>query len=56
MYLSTLRSYVKAIGGELELVVKLPERPALRLLRLSDALHKPHIASTSQTKRRKRSA
>jgi hypothetical protein len=42
MYLSTLRSYVKAIGGELELVVKLPERPALRLLRLSDALHKSH--------------
>lgn len=56
MYLSTLRSYVKAIGGELELVVKLPERPALRLLRLSDALHKPRIASTSQTKRRKQSA
>src|SRR5437762_12289250 len=24
MYLSTLRSYVEAVGGELELVVKLP--------------------------------
>ena len=31
MYLSTLRSYVEAIGGELELTVKLPERPALRI-------------------------
>src|SRR3979490_1131205 len=31
MYLSTLRSYVEAIGGELDLVVRLPSRPALRL-------------------------
>lgn len=31
MYLSTLRSYVEAIGGELELTVKLPERPVLRI-------------------------
>ena len=38
MYLSTLRSYVSAIGGELELVVKLPHRPELRLHRLGDAL------------------
>jgi hypothetical protein len=26
MYLSTLRNYIEAIGGELELVVKLPKR------------------------------
>ena len=32
MYLSTLRAYVEAIGGELELVVKLRKRPILRLL------------------------
>jgi DNA-binding XRE family transcriptional regulator len=38
MYLSTLRSYVEAIGGELELFVKLPKRPALRLRRLGEAL------------------
>lgn len=37
MYLSTLRSYVQAIGGELDLVVRLPKRPALRLQHLSDA-------------------
>jgi hypothetical protein len=40
MYLSTLRSYVEAIGGELELVVKLPERPALRLQHFGDALER----------------
>lgn len=38
MYLSTLRSYVEAVGGELELVVKLPRRPALRLHQLGDVL------------------
>ena len=38
MYLSTLRAYVEAIGGELELVVRLQERPALRVYQLGDAL------------------
>lgn len=38
MYLSTLRSYIQAIGGELELVIKLPSRPALRLHQLGDVL------------------
>ena len=38
MYLSTLRGYVEAIGGELELVVRLTERPVVRLYRLGDAL------------------
>jgi Helix-turn-helix domain len=42
MYLSTLRSYVEAIGGQLELIVKLPKRPALRIHRLGEALaHAP---------------
>ena len=36
MYLSTLRSYIEAIGGQLELVVRLPERPVLRLQHLGD--------------------
>jgi DNA-binding XRE family transcriptional regulator len=31
MYLSTLRDYVRAVGGELELRVKLPGRRALTL-------------------------
>lgn len=29
MHLSTLRNYVEAVGGELELTVRLPKRPAL---------------------------
>lgn len=36
MYLSTLRSYVEAIGGQLDLVVRLPSRPPIRLERLGD--------------------
>lgn len=36
MYLSTLRDYVNAVGGELELVVRLPKHRALRLNRLGD--------------------
>jgi DNA-binding XRE family transcriptional regulator len=36
MYLSTLRSYVEAIGGKLELTVKLPAHPTLRLQSLGD--------------------
>jgi hypothetical protein len=41
MYLSTLRSYVEAIGGELDLVIRLPARRAMRLHRLGDALSGP---------------
>ena len=36
MYLSTLRSYVEAIGGELDLIVRLPSRAPLRIERLGD--------------------
>ena len=36
MYLSTLRSYVEAIGGKLELTVKLPSHPAFHLHSLGD--------------------
>ncbi|AFK52171.1 DNA-binding protein [Tistrella mobilis KA081020-065] len=36
MYLSTLRNYIEAIGGELELTVRLPDQPPLRLQGLGD--------------------
>lgn len=36
MHLSTLRNYVEAVGGELELTVKLPQRSALRIDHLGD--------------------
>lgn len=48
MYLSTLRGYVEAIGGELDLVVRLPKRPALRLRHLGDVFKSapdPHPTS-----------
>ena len=38
MLLSTLRSYVEAIGGHLHLVVELPGEPAIILDKLSDLL------------------
>jgi hypothetical protein len=41
MYVSTLRAYVEAIGGKLELVVRLPERQIPRVYRLSDSLGRP---------------
>jgi transcriptional regulator with XRE-family HTH domain len=52
MYLSTLRSYVQAIGGELDLVVRLPKRPAMRLQYLGDVFKSaPEPAPTSQRTR-----
>ena len=45
MYLSTLRSYVEAMGGELELVVRLPSRRAMRLQGLGEALGRPERSS-----------
>lgn len=56
MYLSTLRGYVEAIGGKLELVVKLSKRPALRLQQIGDVLQAADGTTVSQTRRRKRPA
>src|SRR3954454_22861749 len=36
LLLSTLRSYVRAMGGELELVARFPEGPAVRLRGLAE--------------------
>lgn len=53
MYLSTLRSYVEAVGGRLELVVKLPRHPALHLRHLGDALtDETRPPSTRRVRRR----
>jgi DNA-binding XRE family transcriptional regulator len=40
MLLSTLRSYVEAMGGELDLVAKFPDRPAVRLKTLASVEHR----------------
>ena len=56
MYLSTLRSYVEAIGGELELTVKLPERPAFRIHHLGDVIEPVVQPSHARSTRRRRTA
>ena len=37
MYISTLRSVLKAMGGELELIARFPDRPPVRLQELGTA-------------------
>lgn len=52
MYLSTLRSYVEAVGGKLELVVKLPRRPVLHLQHLGEATDPVPVISRPHGRRR----
>jgi transcriptional regulator with XRE-family HTH domain len=54
MYISTLRSYVEAIGGELELTVRLPRRPPLRLRQLGDMLPEPRRRPASRAAKPRR--
>jgi transcriptional regulator with XRE-family HTH domain len=56
MYLSTLRRYVEAVGGELELVVKLPQRPVLRLRQIGDAVGPPIRTPKRNARSRRRLA
>jgi len=37
MYISTLRGVLEAMGGELELIARFPDRPPVRLQELGDA-------------------
>ena len=55
MYLSTLRSYVEAIGGELDLIVRLPSHAPLRIEALGDITAKmvAGVASKRQASRAK---
>jgi Helix-turn-helix domain len=41
MLLSTLAGYIKAMGGDLKLVVEFPDRPPVRIANLGDVLEKP---------------
>jgi hypothetical protein len=54
MYVSTLRAYVEAIGGSLELIVRLPERPVAHFYRLSDVIGQPQLPSGHATPPRRR--
>ena len=60
MYLSTLRTYVEAIGGQLELIVRFPSRAPLWIERLGDAAVPPpapvrrtRVSASGQTPRAK---
>ena len=50
MYVSTLRSYVEAIGGQLDLIVRLPSRRPFRIERLGDVAAAAKTAVTRETK------
>jgi transcriptional regulator with XRE-family HTH domain len=52
MYLSTLKRYVEAIGGQLDLIVRLPSRGPLRIERLGDVT----VAAKTEVARRTKSA
>lgn len=45
MYLSTLRSYVEAVGGHLDLIVSFPSRAPLRIERLGDVATPPRATA-----------
>jgi transcriptional regulator with XRE-family HTH domain len=47
MLLSTLRSYVEAMGGTLNLTVELPNRPPIALSGLGDLVEHPEAGSTT---------
>jgi transcriptional regulator with XRE-family HTH domain len=51
MHISTLRGYVEAIGGELELIVRLPSHPAMRLHHLGDVFDVPPTVTRSRSPR-----
>jgi len=51
MYLSTLRNYVKAAGGDLELVVRFPKQEPLHLSGLGEILEKPEPEKSPKRKR-----
>lgn len=53
MYLSTLKGYVEAIGGKLDLVVRFPSRPPLRIERLGDVVQGAAIGSGGMTAKRR---
>jgi hypothetical protein len=54
MYVSTLRAYVEAIGGKLELIVRLPERRVVRRYRLSDVVGQAQSSSRQRAPPRRR--
>ncbi len=43
MYVSTLRSLISAMGGELEIIARFPDRTPVRITQFEDIEGKPHF-------------
>jgi transcriptional regulator with XRE-family HTH domain len=52
MYLSTLRNYVEAVGGDLELIVRFPKQEPLHLHGLGEALETVNAVEAAPQKMR----
>ena len=53
MLISTLASYVKAMGGNLKLVVQFPDRPPVTLAHLADLFDNVPAAPTTRRRRKR---
>jgi len=54
LLISTLRNYVAAMGGDLQLVAKFPDRPAVAVTGLAGIEAKPHRGASSAARARTR--
>ena len=52
VYLSTLRDYIRAMGGDLVLIARFPDRPAVRLENIGDAASRSRRERTSVRRER----
>jgi hypothetical protein len=54
LLISTLRNYVAAMGGDLQLVARFPDRPAIAVTRLAGIESKEHRGAKPLARRRTR--
>lgn len=54
MYLSTLRNFIRAMGGELDVIARFPDAPAVRIARFGEGGDEPRVASIAETAKRRR--
>ncbi len=52
MLISTLRDYVRALGGELHIVAKFPNRPPVRLMELGSIAERHPVRARSRPAKR----
>lgn len=54
MYLSTLRNFIRAMGGELEVIARFPDAPAVRITQFGEAIDEPRTVSITEAARRRK--